>query len=715
MAERRDPPSPLLARVSEPGQRLQWKLEGYFQSRASGGGECTVRPVDRLNPTNFLVQFKERADKERVLEKGKHHITVEDKKVDVFLELTENPIEKNTRPRKPSLTESQEDVRSRNKHVNGECSPSAVDSFVHKVFLAVTAELNCELFSKEQREHITTLCPNVKRVKGDDGVEKVCGDFRDIEKIHCFLNDQLLENEHKQKSSALTRKRPPLHRQSCDGSTSPSEPKARLDEKHLEVPLPYFEHFRHSCPGRLCSIEEQYGVKIKTWESSLNMVWLDFTADQSGDLEAALKCFTSEFQKIVGNLEQNCFLAGSKQTNKIKQELNHQFTNLPIKEKEKERTLSGIHGDVSATERFLAPQTSRSLVKVPVEISPPGYMKNGIRVATAHYRHLGPELEQEISEIKQKYNTQCQVSVNGQETIILFEPKDRVLDLSGHAYEAFIDAYQRLSCQLTGEVLLPNSEGTKREHLRESRFTDNFRKKLPHIAFPITQQPVTLTALPKLPAETKQCVRGGMSPLAGEKQNENHEIPMDIDSNDSQTASPTTLPSASAGLAETHKEKDHCAICLETISNKYVLPKCKHEFCTPCIRKAMEFKPVCPLCQMCYGLQKGNQPEGTMDFTVLQSSLPGYKSCNTIKIVYNMRGGIQTKEHPNPGRPYSGVQRSAYLPNNDEGIEVLQLLRRAFNQKLIFTVGHSRTQGVSDVITWNDIHHKTSIAGGPER
>uniref|UniRef100_A0A8C0NA79 E3 ubiquitin-protein ligase n=1 Tax=Canis lupus familiaris TaxID=9615 RepID=A0A8C0NA79_CANLF len=75
---------------------------------------------------------------------------------------------------------------------------------------------------------------------------------------------------------------------------------------------------------------------------------------------------------------------------------------------------------------------------------------------------------------------------------------------------------------------------------------------------------------------------------------------------------------------------------------------------------------------------------------------------------------LQKKEHPNPGKKYSGVQRTAYLPNNEEGNKVLRLLCRAFEQKLIFTVGESRTLGVSDVITWNDIHHKTSRVGGPQ-
>lgn len=55
----------------------------------------------------------------------------------------------------------------------------------------------------------------------------------------------------------------------------------------------------------------------------------------------------------------------------------------------------------------------------------------------------------------------------------------------------------------------------------------------------------------------------------------------------------------------------------------------------------------------------------------------------------------------------------AYLPDSPEGNRVLGLLRRAFEQRLIFTIGTSMTTGLQNVITWNDIHHKTSIWGGP--
>ena len=90
-----------------------------------------------------------------------------------------------------------------------------------------------------------------------------------------------------------------------------------------------------------------------------------------------------------------------------------------------------------------------------------------------------------------------------------------------------------------------------------------------------------------------------------------------------------------------------------------------------------------------------------------------FSGYGTIVINYSFQSGIQGKEHPNPGQSYGGTSRVAYLPNTPEGCEVLQLLRRAFNSRLVFTVGTSATTGLHNQITWNDIHHKTTTHGGP--
>ena len=84
----------------------------------------------------------------------------------------------------------------------------------------------------------------------------------------------------------------------------------------------------------------------------------------------------------------------------------------------------------------------------------------------------------------------------------------------------------------------------------------------------------------------------------------------------------------------------------------------------------------------------------------------------TIVIDYYLPSGLQGPEHPNPGRYYEGTSRTAYLPDNREGREVLQLLRRAFDARLVFTVGTSNTTGLPNEVIWNDIHHKTNRFGG---
>ena len=84
----------------------------------------------------------------------------------------------------------------------------------------------------------------------------------------------------------------------------------------------------------------------------------------------------------------------------------------------------------------------------------------------------------------------------------------------------------------------------------------------------------------------------------------------------------------------------------------------------------------------------------------------------TIVIDYHLPSGFQGPEHPNPGQYYQGTSRAAYLPGNSEGREVLQLLKRAFDARLVFTIGTSNTTGRSNQVIWNDIHHKTNRFGG---
>ncbi|XP_042355874.1 E3 ubiquitin-protein ligase DTX3L-like [Plectropomus leopardus] len=168
------------------------------------------------------------------------------------------------------------------------------------------------------------------------------------------------------------------------------------------------------------------------------------------------------------------------------------------------------------------------------------------------------------------------------------------------------------------------------------------------------------------------------------------------------------------GAAAGDDKDENCPICMDKFKNKKKL-KCKHEFCGECLAHSMEsMGPTCPVCREVFGMMEGNQPDGTMKSCTNFWSLPGFPLCGTITITYDIPNGRQTEKHPNPGQFYHGINRTAYLPDNKEGQEVLHLLKKAFNQKLIFTVGTSRTTGKDNQVTWNDIHHKTSMSGGPE-
>uniref|UniRef100_A0A3B4GX86 E3 ubiquitin-protein ligase n=1 Tax=Pundamilia nyererei TaxID=303518 RepID=A0A3B4GX86_9CICH len=176
-----------------------------------------------------------------------------------------------------------------------------------------------------------------------------------------------------------------------------------------------------------------------------------------------------------------------------------------------------------------------------------------------------------------------------------------------------------------------------------------------------------------------------------------------------------TWPLDSPWTSPTGDQKDErCPICLDKFENKKQL-KCKHEFCKDCLRQAQEANgPICPICRVVFGKIVGDQPHGTMSHQILTFPLPGYSDCGTITIRYEIPSGTQTEKHPNPGQRFHGIGRTAYLPDNKEGNEVLRLLKKAFDQKLIFTVGTSRTTGMDGQVTWNDIHHKTSTSGGPD-
>lgn len=159
---------------------------------------------------------------------------------------------------------------------------------------------------------------------------------------------------------------------------------------------------------------------------------------------------------------------------------------------------------------------------------------------------------------------------------------------------------------------------------------------------------------------------------------------------------------------EKNDDAECCQICYSDESDMIIL-KCSHKVCTVCYTKIettrttmagiIETFVKCPFCKGVCGIEIGTCADGTLEVSILPSSCAGYENFSTIYIRY-----IVTN-------PKYWLNRSTYLPNNDEGKEVLRLLKIAWDRRLCFAIGTSLTTGRENVLVWN-IHHKTAQTGG---
>ncbi|NXT52396.1 DTX3L ligase, partial [Pluvianellus socialis] len=710
-------PPPLLVRLCPaPGaaEKPLLKLQSYFQSgKRSGGGECEVRLGPE--PGTYWVRFQQERDKKNVESRTDHVLEMGARCLKVIIQAGEwDPGEiPFAEQASPGSSPPQREQQSAKGHRD-----AAGEVVTKKIFLTVSATLNTTMFTKEQREKITIICPNLKREGNPniDGSEKLTGDFTDIEKAYHYFKDILAGNDTNLNFA---------HSESTKGLEDENGLNAE-EMNELKVLSALYEYFNHTCKNQIKVLHDRFGVSISSKDNYDGTTSLRFTLDKSpASIQKANDFFITTFQKSVEGLKQEKISVPNTYTlNEAIMKLNARFSNLLAKEEGNQLLLRGPASEILAAKKFLAEEDENSQTEKNIKISSELYKyRNGIKVDASVFELLETILSKEIEDIKDKFDTVIEKkdSSCGQKVLMVFRPRTKTSDMSSHATESFINAFQNASAMLQEKRIsskLSEDQKKKLNTLLNGKQLANL-----HVRLTKKEDKFILSGLPKHLYAAEKHIMNLLSIEDSTQRKNRILLSSDLSYQEATGASEkkyngqqrNNLSSEVQSKAKTKADDDQdvCPICMEIIKNKEILRKCNHAFCKSCIDRAMIYKPACPVCSTVYGLMEGDQPEGTMSDRTVSSSLPGYPGCGTIVITYDMRGGIQTSNHPNPGKPYCSTSRIAYLPDNKEGREILQLLKRAFNQRLIFTVGQSRTTGVGDVITWNDIHHKTSTAGGP--
>ncbi|XP_069636997.1 E3 ubiquitin-protein ligase DTX3L [Haliaeetus albicilla] len=713
--------APVLVRLCpapDAGEKPMLKLQSYFQSgKRSGGGECEVRPGPE--PGTYWVQFQQERDKKSVESRTDHVLEIGARRLKIVIQPGEGDLSKSqfteqassSYPVPSSSSPPQQEQQAAKVH-----GGTAREVLTQKIFLTVSATLNTSMFTEQQREKIAIICPNLKREGNPDvdGSEKLTGDFTDIEKAYHYFKDILAGNDPNHDFS---------HSESKNGLKD--ENGLNSEEMHeLTVPSALYEYFSHACKEQIKVLHESFGVCIRSKDHNNGTTSVCFTSDKSPpSIQRANDFFIRTFQKSVEDLKQEKIpVTNSYTLNETIMKLNARYNNLLAKEEGNQLLLRGPASEILAAKKFLAEEGENSQAEKNMKISSEWYKyRNGIEVDASVYKLLETILSKEIEDIKDKFDTVIEKkdSSHGQKVLIIFRPRIKTSDISSHATESFINAFQSAFAMLREKLISLQLSEDQKERL--NMLLDGKLLEDLHVKLTKKEDKFILSGLPKYLYAAEKHI---MNLITEDSTQTKNWTPLSSDLSYQEATGPSVkkdnsrqkndLSSKKQSKAKTEEEeKDVCPICMERINNKEILRKCNHAFCKSCIDQAMTYKQTCPVCNTVYGLMKGDQPEGTMSTRTVSSSLPGYPKCGTIEITYSMYGGIQTSNHPNPGKPYCATSRRAYLPDNKEGREILQLLRRAFNQKLIFTVGQSCTTGAKGVITWNDIHHKTSTAGGP--
>lgn len=159
---------------------------------------------------------------------------------------------------------------------------------------------------------------------------------------------------------------------------------------------------------------------------------------------------------------------------------------------------------------------------------------------------------------------------------------------------------------------------------------------------------------------------------------------------------------------------EDCALCNQLMTDGEVgrLYRCSHAYHVRCLAPLYKDGTLrCPTCQTLHGVKIGSQPPGKMSFHIIPHSLPGYSEFETIRIIYHIPPGVQGPGQPHPGMKFTAPDfpLHCYLPNTKKGREIVHLLIKAWERRLLFPILPSRVSGVLDSVSISRIPLKTEF------
>lgn len=157
-----------------------------------------------------------------------------------------------------------------------------------------------------------------------------------------------------------------------------------------------------------------------------------------------------------------------------------------------------------------------------------------------------------------------------------------------------------------------------------------------------------------------------------------------------------------------------CIICQENNDDKsVVLNVCGHCFHKSCIEDWFNSKgqfKKCPSCRKAITKEIGFQPEHPDSYMRCErysQCLPGHPEVGRLILTCCVPSGIQNATHPHPGRIYSGIRKKFLFPDNEEGRKLIELLRVAWEQKLLFRIEVTSKPNQNDHLVVNGFYLKT--------